>query len=141
MQPRITPKTIFLKMSYFYLTSSPERRIYLSYVSKFLEEINKIHKEIAESKEIKPDDEAEVYSEETFTGLSLIERESKLVLVIFALNTPGDNVYEIEWPGTREDFEDLKKEFEYLPYQIPYIIVWVIRLLAKGEKRGSKTRS
>jgi hypothetical protein len=111
------------------------------YVSKFIEELNKIHKEIEESKEIDPDDEAEVYSEQTFTGLSLIERENKLILVIFALNTPGDNVYEIEWPGTREDFEDLKKEFKYLPYQMPYIMIWIIRLLKKGESSGRKTRS
>jgi hypothetical protein len=113
----------------------------VSYISALLKDLKMIHQEIEESKEIDPDDEAEVYSEETFTGLSLIERESKLILAIFALNTPNDNVYEIEWPGTREDFDDLKKEFDYLPYQIPYIMVWIIRLLKKGENRGRKTRS
>lgn len=113
----------------------------MSYISDLLEDLKKINKQTVESKEIDPDDEAEVYSEQTFTGLSLIERENKLILAIFALNTPGDNVYEIEWPGTREDFNDLKKGFEYMPYQIPYIMIWIITLLKKGESSGRKTRT
>ena len=109
----------------------------MSRLKIFLEEVESIRLEEARNASI-PISECETYAREVFTGIRLIEEKRRLVLVIYEDNRPSDERYEIEWPGTEEDYEAMKKEFRFLPFHIPYIMVRVLRLLSELEKGDGK---
>jgi protein tyrosine phosphatase len=100
----------------------------MSHLKAFLQEAE--HIRLRETKSaFLPVPDPDAYSHEVFTGVSLLERDNKLVLVIHEDNRPSDEKYEIDWPGTREDYEAMAEPFEFLPFSIPYLMVRVIRLL------------
>jgi len=107
----------------------------MSRLKKFLEEVEEIQLE-----EITPAtvsfSECEAYAREISTGIRLIERDRKFYLVIYKDNRPSDERYEVEWPGSEEDFQAMKREFKFLPFHIPYIMVRVLRLLNEIQTTG-----
>jgi len=100
----------------------------MSHLKAFLEEVERIR--LKETKgAFLPVPGPDAYSHEIFTGISLTERDNSMVLVIHEDNRPSDEKYEIEWPGTREDYKAMTEAFQFLPFNIPYLMVRVIRLL------------
>ena len=100
----------------------------MSQLKNFLEESERIRLKEAKSAFL-PVPEPDAYSHEVFTGVSLLERDNKLVLVIHEDKRPSNEKYEIEWPGTREDYEAMAEAFQFLPFNIPYLVIRLIRLL------------
>ena len=100
----------------------------MSQLKKFLEETERIRLKETKSAFL-PVPGSDAYSHEVFTGISLLETDSKMVLVIHEDNRPSNEKYEIEWRGTREDYEAMKEAFEFLSFNIPYLMLRVIRLL------------
>ena len=96
----------------------------MSPLKAFLEDVENIRLDEIKNASI-PLPECEAYASEVLTGISLIEKKRKFFLVIYEDNRR----YEIEWPGTEEDFEAMKKEFKFLPFKMPYVMVRVLRLL------------
>jgi len=107
----------------------------MSQLKTFLEEVENIQLEETQAATV-PFSECEAYAREVFTGIRLIERDRKFLLVIYEDNRPSDERYEVEWPGTEEDFEAMKREFKFLPFNIPYIMIRVLRLLNDTEFTG-----
>ena len=100
----------------------------MSQLKKFLEEVERIRLKETKSAFL-PVPGPDAYSHEIFTGISLTERHNSMALVIHEDNRPSDEKYEIEWPGMREDYEAMKEAFQFLPFNIPYLMLRVIRLL------------
>ena len=100
----------------------------MSHLKAFLEEVESIRLKETKSAFL-PVPVPDAYSHEIFTGISLLERDRKMVLVIQEDNRPSNEKYEIEWPGTREDYKAMKEAFQLLPFNISYLMVRVIRLL------------
>jgi hypothetical protein len=107
----------------------------MSQLKTFLDEVEDIQCEETRAACL-PLSECEAYAREVFTGIRLIERDRKFILVIYEDNRPSDERWEVEWPGTEEDFEAMKKLFRFLPFNIPYIMVRVLRLLNDTESTG-----
>ena len=104
----------------------------MSRLKAFLDEVEDIQLEETRPATV-PFSECEAYAREISTGIRLIEKDRKFFLVIYEDNRPSDERYEVEWPGTEEDFEAMKREFKFLPFNIPYIMIRVLRLLNEIE--------
>jgi len=112
-----------------------ERRRGMSRLKTFLEEVEDIQLEETRQATV-PFSECEAYAREISTGIRLIEKDRKFFLMIYEDNRPSDERYEVEWPGTEEDFEAMKRGFKFLPFNIPYIMIRVLRLLNETELAG-----